>query len=263
MAVHVSVLRREWEAHRRAVRQELDRAKHIHTDRNLTREARERLATGFVAMAAAPLADALQAARETRREYVAALRAITPRRPSDPIEAMQAHRLLDQLHQLDDMALQTALADPAHREIVARFATPLDAQKLEQRMPQTDRQRFSVAAIREELAERDFPERIADHRRRLADVDLLLQEVTSVYSRLATGDTHQLAEELDKGDAIAPTQAGQHLLHHLTDDPRALAGAEIVWKAEVDALKATSSAIAQTVYRHLPMPATDPSAPTA
>lgn len=248
MAAHISVLRREWSEHQRAVRAALERAKHASTNRDLTKEAKQSQAAGFVAQAAVPIARALEAARETRREALADLRKITPRRSTDLADVLAAQRLLDQLANLRDEDLPGTMDDPAVRETVGRYATPLDVAALEKRMPQTASRPFSVAAIRDELVAADYPDRIADHRRRLADAEALIAEQVAVYSRLAGGDVHQLAEVLDKGDAIAPTEPGLHLLRHLIDDPRALPGADIVWQSEVAHLEAAAKKMADRVF---------------
>lgn len=263
MAVHVSVLRREWQDHQRAVRVALERAKHASTNQDLTKEGRHRQASGFAAQAALPIAQALQAARETRREALADLRKITPRRSTDLADVLGAQRLLDQLAQLKDKDLPGAMDDPAVREVVARYGSPLDVAALEKRMPQTASRPFSVAAIRDQLVAADFPERIADHRRRLADVEALIAEQVAIYSRLATGDVHQLAEELERGDGITTTEPGVHLLRHLVDDPRALPGADIVWQSEVSHLKAAAEGLARSVYTPQPMPLPDTAAGAA
>ncbi len=260
MAPGLHYIRTQWQRQRAASRQAAESVIATHKDRDLSQEGRQRRAAGIAARAALDIAPLMREAQATRQELAATLAAIKPKRSADPVEALQAHRLLDQLSRLDDQGLQAAVANPVIRETIAIYGTPLDAQTIERRLPQTEHRRFSVAAIREELAARDFPDKMADDQRRLREADELLAEMTGVFSQLQAGDANTLATALATDGPVVPTQMGRHLYHHLVGDPAALPGAQIMLDAELAGLRAAAEAIAPA--RPAPLPVTAAGAST-
>lgn len=254
MAPGLHYIRSAWLRQRAASRQAAEAVAATHKDRDLSQEGRQRRAAGIAARAALDIAPLMREAQATRQELAATLAAITPKRSSDPVEALQAHRLLDQLSRLDDQGLQTAVADPAIRETIARYGTALDAQTIERRLPQTEQRKFSVAAIREELAARDYPDKLADDQRRLREADELIAEMAGTFSLLQAGDASTLATALATDGPVPPTPSGRHLYHHLVGDPRALPGAQITLDTELAGLRAAAAAIAPA--RPAPLPVT-------